>query len=41
MKKWNKYQMINHMKEKSSKEDNASNDLEQDIDLSISDGNTS
>ena len=26
---------------KSSKEDNANNDLEQDIDLSISDGNTS
>ena len=33
--------MMNHMKEKSSEEDKANNDLEQNIDLSISYGNTS
>ena len=33
--------MMNHMKEKSSEEDKANNDLEQNIDLSISDGNAS
>ena len=33
--------MMNHMKEKSLEEDKANNDLEQNIDLSISDGNTS